>query len=223
MATYVMSDIHGDYDSYRRMLELIEFSDDDELYILGDVIDRHPHGVEILLDIMERPNVHMLWGNHEDMMYRGVVFHDRDFWSMWILNGGGVTRKGLFYRETAKNRERILAYLRNLPLFYEIEVNDRKFFLVHASAGKDVYDYIWWRPEDGPAPLKEDASVIVGHTPTPNLSGDPFGPGEILHEEGIIYIDCGCGSNYTNRQLGCLRLDDLKEYYIQCVSDNTVK
>lgn len=216
MAIYCMSDLHGDIDSYRRMLKLIEFSDDDQLYILGDVVDRHPHGVEILLDIMDRPNIHMLWGNHEDMMYRGVVFHDREFWSMWIMNGGGVTRKGLFYRETAKNRERILAYLRNLSLFYEIEVNGRKFFLVHASAGKDVYDYIWWRPEDGPAPLNEDATVVVGHTPTYHFrdDGNPF---TIYSEPGIYYIDCGCGSQHELRQLGCLRLDDLREFYIRCV------
>ena len=38
--TYVMSDIHGMADLFKRMLEQIGFSDEDTLYILGDMIDR---------------------------------------------------------------------------------------------------------------------------------------------------------------------------------------
>ena len=36
---YVMSDLHGCYDKYERMLKKISFSKDDILYILGDVVD----------------------------------------------------------------------------------------------------------------------------------------------------------------------------------------
>ena len=36
---YVMSDIHGQYDKYLAMMDKIRFSDDDHLYIIGDVID----------------------------------------------------------------------------------------------------------------------------------------------------------------------------------------
>ena len=39
--------------------------DRDTLYILGDVVDRGPHGVEILQEIMRTPNmlslIHILW------------------------------------------------------------------------------------------------------------------------------------------------------------------
>lgn len=37
---YVISDIQGRLDKYKSILGLIEFSDEDELYILGDAIDR---------------------------------------------------------------------------------------------------------------------------------------------------------------------------------------
>ena len=60
-----MSHIHGEYDKYIAMLEKIGFSDDDTMYILGDVIDRKPCGIDILMNIMQRPNVVMLLGNHE--------------------------------------------------------------------------------------------------------------------------------------------------------------
>lgn len=38
------------------------------LYVLGDVIDRFPDGIEILQELMAMPNVKMLLGNHEYMM-----------------------------------------------------------------------------------------------------------------------------------------------------------
>lgn len=57
---YVVSDIHGYYDKYTSLLSFIRFSDNDKLYILGDVIDRGPDGLKLLQDIMERPNVELL-------------------------------------------------------------------------------------------------------------------------------------------------------------------
>lgn len=56
---YVMSDIHGEYDRYKAMLEKIQFSNDDTMYIIGDVIDRKPGGVDILKDIVTRTNVNL--------------------------------------------------------------------------------------------------------------------------------------------------------------------
>ena len=65
--TYVMSDLHGCYDKYAWMLEKIGFGDGDTLYILGDVIDRGPDGIRILLDMMGRKNVIPIIGNHESL------------------------------------------------------------------------------------------------------------------------------------------------------------
>lgn len=64
MSTYVMSDLHGCYQSYLAMLEKINFNDDDTLYILGDVLDRGPNPIKIILDLMERHNVVVLAGNY---------------------------------------------------------------------------------------------------------------------------------------------------------------
>ena len=60
---YCMSDIHGELDRFKAMLDLINFSSDDTLYIIGDVIDRHPGGVEILKIIKDTPNMFMLLGS----------------------------------------------------------------------------------------------------------------------------------------------------------------
>ena len=52
--TYVMSDIRGQFDAFMEVLELIGFADDDELYILGDVIDRGTKSIECIKWIMEQ-------------------------------------------------------------------------------------------------------------------------------------------------------------------------
>lgn len=67
MATYLMSDIHGNYDKYIRALEVIEFTDTDVLYVLGDVIDRGTNSLKILMDMMMRINIVPILGNHEYM------------------------------------------------------------------------------------------------------------------------------------------------------------
>lgn len=37
---YVISDLHGDLDSFKSILEKIQFQNTDEMFVLGDVIDR---------------------------------------------------------------------------------------------------------------------------------------------------------------------------------------
>ena len=37
---YVMSDIHGRLDLFEKMLEKINFNDNDKLFVLGDMVDR---------------------------------------------------------------------------------------------------------------------------------------------------------------------------------------
>ena len=64
---YAMSDLHGEYEKYLAMLNKIKFSDDDELFILGDVVDRGQKPVEILRDMSMRHNVFPIMGNHDKM------------------------------------------------------------------------------------------------------------------------------------------------------------
>ena len=68
MSTYVISDIHGQYKSFIKMLDLIRFSKDDTLYVLGDVIDRGPDGIKILQHLMKMKNAELFMGNHELLM-----------------------------------------------------------------------------------------------------------------------------------------------------------
>ena len=48
MATYAVSDLHGQYRTFEKGLRSIGFSDSDMLYVIGDAIDRDPadHRIE---------------------------------------------------------------------------------------------------------------------------------------------------------------------------------
>lgn len=76
--TYVMSDIHGEYKKYLQMLELIRFSDEDELFVLGDVVDGSI-GIPPL-DILERTCAYTP-GQHSAALHSWLVLMK----SVWAL------------------------------------------------------------------------------------------------------------------------------------------
>lgn len=218
---YCMSDIHGEIDRYLAMLDLIQFSDDDVLYCLGDVIDRYPRGIEILQDMMSRPNVHMLLGNHEHLMLQ-TFWSDNDYDArrLWKRNGGNSTYNQMVYGIPTGERLKVLRYIQELPDKFDIEVNGQSFHLVHGFPADITFDRIWGRPDPPPTePPIPGKTVIVGHTPTYDLNVlleayDEGAPYEIWYGPGIIDIDCGCGRTTGRRRLACLRLNDMQEFYV---------
>ena len=67
MNVYVMSDIHGCYDEFQRMMDKISFSDADQMILAGDYIDKGTQNYEMLKWIGSCPsNVRLICGNHEE-------------------------------------------------------------------------------------------------------------------------------------------------------------
>ena len=112
---YVVSDIHGEFDRYRTLLERIDFSDDDTLYVLGDAIDRGSGGIDVIKDIMVRDNVVMLMGNHELMCLAAMAPQaNPKALELWVrYNGGGKTRRALLYKTGHTERVAILHWMPN--------------------------------------------------------------------------------------------------------------
>lgn len=236
MSTYVMSDLHGCYEAYRAMLEEIKFSDEDFLYILGDIIDRGRKPVKILLDIMSRPNVAVLAGNHELMAMSclpsllmavtdsNIEKLDKDVMfnlMVWQQNGAEPTISE-FRSCNEETRWDLMDFMEDMELYAEEEISGNSFLMVHAGLGNfspqksiedyDIYDLLWERP-DYDVPYFEDKYVITGHTPTMLIENNPR-PGYIYKANRHIAIDCGC--SFPGGRLGCLRLDDMKEFYVEC-------
>ena len=226
MAHYVVSDIHGEADRFYAMLDKIQFSDSDYLYILGDVVDRGTDGIALLQQIMATPNMVMILGNHEYMMLDYLVADpDPVAIRRWNKNGDSPTLHA-FRKIGAKEQRTILEYLRSLPAHLEIEVNGRQFYLVHGFPGLNTHDEVWSRPIIDMPNLLPEYKIIIGHTPVNYLiqseeermkymmdleiQGDHL---RICHTDGFIDIDCGCGHSYPIKALACIRLEDMLEYY----------
>lgn len=228
--TYVCSDIHGHYDKYKRMLEEIQFKPSDTLYILGDVIDRGPDGIKILRDMMSRPNVIPILGNHEftaavclpwlmeEITGQNLNNLSEDqiaALSEWTANGGGPTLRELKLLNQ-REREEILEYLQEMELYAEVETGGKSFVLVHAGLDNfapdkpleeyNLVDFLFGRPGADTVYYPEK-TVIFGHTPTRLLSGRD----RILSWRTMIDIDCGCG---FGGPLGCLCLETMEEFYV---------
>lgn len=221
---YCMSDIHGELDKFERMLDLIRFSDEDHLYILGDVIDRGALGVDILRMIMEAPNMTMLLGNHEQMCLSTLGPHNEfGARALWKQNGGSSTYRELLYHRTPRERNEILRFLSGLPDYLDLTVGGQKFHLVRGCPGADRDTRIWGRVEPDSRSPYLDTICIVGHTPTVFLTDRHDEDFSVWHGDGILDIDCGCGSmQAVHRRLACLRLDDGAEFYVGGTSGEEV-
>lgn len=196
MATYVLSDIHGLYDKFVKILSEIHFTDSDVMYIIGDVIDRGPDGIKLYQFIMKHENIHVLKGNHEAFFLD--AFSDRmktNIWNqdiesflfrnrIWTgFNGGASTVKD-FFKLDANEQRRIYDYIRQEKEYEFINVNDCQYLLIHAGLNltenmslqemleRDVkgQEHLWIR-EDFLCSQKrlKNITIIFGHTPTPLL------------------------------------------------------
>ena len=225
---YVMSDLHGCYDKYCRMLQKIGFSDVDELLVLGDVIDRREGGIAILQDMMRRPNVQGLLGNHEYIMTAVLgslgkklsadrVSGLKAVFGFWLKDGGAPTFEAFRKLSPTEQRE-MLDYINGFSLFDEITLGDKTYFLSHA--GIDNFDperslFSYTAEElingrmDYTRPLFETKYTVSGHTPTGLI--DPAYSGRIFRSNRHIAIDCGAA---FGKPLGCLCLDTQEEFYV---------
>lgn len=226
---YVMSDLHGRYDLYAKMLKRIGLSQRDTLYILGDFVDRGPAGFRILLDAMERPNVIPLLGNHDyaacavlGLMQRGMTTAERtanaELIAAWLRDGGDATLAE-FRSLPDGQRRAALGYIDSFRYFAEVQAGGREFVLCHGGIGNfegdkplleyAPEDFVFCRPDYGRVYFK-NRFLVTGHTPTACIEGAE--EGRVYRCNNHIAIDCGAVFGYG---LGCVCLDTLEEFYVR--------
>ena len=231
---YAASDLHGcSPEVFQDLLDSAGFSEDDFLYILGDVIDRGEYGAELLSWITQQPNVQLLLGNHEDMLlncdflFREVseenlkdITEDQAFWYRnWMRNGAGPTIRG-FQKLLARDPELvegILEYLREAPLYACVKAGGKDYVLVHSGLGNfrryrplknySRHDLLWERPTADTV-YYSGRTVIFGHTPTVFYGEEHLG--REVRTDTWICIDAGAAMGEPPM---LLRLDDRKAFY----------
>lgn len=225
--TYIISDLHGiSLQKFQGLLSRAGFSAGDDLFVLGDTVDRGEHGVALLLWMMEQPNVFHLLGNYEAMLLSvaPVLFKTceeigqadleggaMDILSTMLFNGAEPTLAALreLFRRSPEQVEELVDYLRDMPLYDSVEVGGTTYLLVHAGLGnfspeKKLSQYtadelLWHRPEpDEVYSLGEDVRVLFGHTPTSYYGKTGT----------IVQMDSWCCVDTSDVGPTLLRLDD---------------
>ncbi len=232
--TYVISDLHGyPLEKFKKLLGQAEFSDNDFLYILGDVIDRNGDGgVEMLCWLLEQSNIQLILGNHEAMLLSCEFVFDEitddsikaltaekiELLNNYMLNGGTCTLNALkkLNASSPETVADIFDYLRDAPLYEAVTAGNNDFLLVHSGIDNfdknkklsqyTADDFIWAWPsiEDT---YFDGIITVFGHTPT--MSYGKEYTGKILKTKTWIDIDVGAG---FGQEPILLRLDDFKEF-----------
>jgi serine/threonine protein phosphatase 1 len=129
MTRYAIGDIHGGSRTFRVLLDRFNLRPGDELYLLGDYIDRGPDSkgvLDTILHLMDGGySVHPVQGNHEDMLLQTVTGTD----DYWMEGWGRETLKSFGVASTGEIPSRYLTLLEQMPYLW----TDEQFVFVHAG------------------------------------------------------------------------------------------
>ena len=132
MSRYATTDIHGCLHTFRRLVEEeLHLTFADELYLLGDYVNKGPDSKGVLDYLMQLQadgyRVHCLRGNHDQALLDDAAHRHR--WGWLSLPGRQPTLRSFGVRRASDIPLCYLTWLDALP--YEIELPD--FVLVHAG------------------------------------------------------------------------------------------
>lgn len=214
---YVVADIHNNYERFTKLLKKIDFSKGDKLYILGDIFDRsdyNPQPLEVYYEILKlKDSCKVLAGNHDYLLadYILAYYNTPEKKRKKIPEYRYNTFELLSNRLPVSDMLRLAANIYNWSFEEEIEVGKHIFLLAHAMTtkpgvicDKSVYMY---GDENFYKKGTEGYISVCGHY---NPSGNLIWKNDI---ENVYLIDCGAG--YKSGRLGCLRLEDFKEFYVE--------
>ncbi|MCP3965490.1 MAG: metallophosphoesterase [Lentisphaerae bacterium] len=100
MGVYLFSDIHGNMQAYKTIKNYLkrELKKNDQVICVGDLIDRGPQSVSILIDYAKMmrfdPRYHFVFGNHEWILAK-VLAANKSL-KHWYKCGGITLLKELY-------------------------------------------------------------------------------------------------------------------------------
>ena len=207
--TYVVSDFFGNEGLFERVKKEIEFSEDDYMFILGNMIDYGPDSVSLLVELTYAMNVWPVAGKHEliaremlsgfESMLAEGGSPDADFiekMKAWTADGGDETFSA-FRELDPELKEGVLDYLNEMPTCETVKVRGKKYLLISEEATLN--------PEDIPEGFEGDDVIrVIGHPE--NASA-----GIVKEEKQIMLGSCGeLGSSVS-----VLRLEDRKGFLVK--------
>lgn len=167
----LISDIHGCFVTLTKLLSQFP---GEQVYFLGDLIDRGPDSAAVVRYAMEN-KILTLMGNHEQLCLSAYNRRAGESYRTWINNGGHTTEKSF----GGKVPSDVLDWMEKLPLFIQFEPEG--LLLSHTGWGNcgNEWTALWSRNRSFP---KDGLFRVFGHTPS---------------EEPV------CGKEWVNIDTGC--------------------
>ena len=172
MRQFAISDIHGHLKTFKALLHRLDFTVHDELFLLGDFIDRGPDSKGVIDHVEELMatghRVHCLRGNHEQMVLDAEFGNDT--WRAWLKYGGRETCVSFGTQGEWFVPEPYERWMKELPLY----LSTSGYLFVHAGIDTGLEDpladragMLWSR--DWYDTINKDwldgRIIIHGHTP----------------------------------------------------------
>lgn len=199
MRKIAISDIHGCNATFQALLKKIKLQKKDQLFLLGDYIDRGPASKAVFDTIFNLINagfqIQCTRGNHEEMLISAME-GDKHFAEAFLRNGGEETLISFGVKDLHEIPANYLDFMANLPYWLEVE----DFILVHAGlqfkANSNPFENLdkmlwirnWYADIDYQWLGKR--FIVHGHTPTPMALIQK--QKEVLEQSRVLNIDAGC-------------------------------
>ena len=187
-----VGDVHGHYEGLMKLLEAIAPDSQDQVYFVGDLIDRGPQSARVI-DFVRHNRYHCVLGNHEQLLLESFPGGEVRMATLqnWLYSGGQTTLAS--YRDTETLLDH-LDWIRGLPIY--LDLGD--IWLVHAGVHPELplpeqttQEFCWIRDlfHSSTQPYFSDKLIITGHTITFTLP--QVEPGQIARGQGWLDIDTG--------------------------------
>ena len=222
---YCISDIHGYYGLFCRLLDKIRVGDKDKLYVLGDIIDKGPDSIRLAKLLFSMPNVYCIAGNHEYNFlkyYRALMRQTENYY--WVLEKlrGYFTDGRLLDWETIDRFDLLPFYIETddfIGVHAGIPVKDGKLLPIsQATCEQLVYDR---RLKNKDILPQNGKCVLYGHTPVRCLTAmdeillyprDGSGKGsQNIADYCKIHLDTGVALSGV---LGCFTVNSCQTFYV---------
>jgi len=202
----VLTDIHGSFQTFVKLLRKLKLQKEDQLFILGDMINRAPYSIYVIEKIaeliVEGYSVYPLRGNHEQLFLDFAKSNQHKLISL------AERQYSSHLLESDELPKSVYKFFKCLPYYYELDA----YYLVHAgfnTEAKDPFvawrDMLWIRTMHYDKTLLKGKTVVHGHVPT-TWSSIQKG---VANRKPEIKLDNGCirAGVFDYGRLVCLDLD----------------
>jgi len=219
---FAISDIHGCLKTFKALLNKVDYKKTDELYLLGDFIDRGPDSKGVIDFVWELEEagfyVRCLRGNHDQMMVDAR--RTMDLQQTWLVNGGDTTAENFNASHIRDIPARYFNFFEQLPYYLEVD----SYIMVHAGFEFDMpnpfdefHAMLWEREWYDRIDYRwlGDRKILHGHTPI--IKSTMIKSLYNLETTQYLDIDAGCvhkGKEPGYGHLACFLLNE-KEIIFQ--------